>query len=642
MTDIIGTRNGVTYTVGNSAGSTPAPAPAPTKTTTPTASGGGSSTPKVPSYSDLVNKNGTIYQTSTGVGFATPQELASHLGISADQINWNSIPSNPNYTPPKTTPAPTTQPGTPAPGTGTPISSKVSYADLVNNNGTIYNSRTGQGYSTPAELAGALGVSVDQINWQGIKTGAVPVAQPATLPVTPPATPLPTPQATPAASQPGQAQGGQSFTDVLASLYNSRPDLQALYNPDGSAKNPNDPAIAGIPTLQDWGNKYGVNESPQLAAAQTSQTPSLDANGQSTQTDAKGNPVTKPTTGVAENPIDHVNNIYKQVYEKLGISALKTTIDDYNKQLLDLRNAKTDDVANINNNPWLTEGIRVTQISKLDDKYGQKEANLLAYLQMSTSLYNTGLSEANAMVNDVNQLEASNAQYAHDLATSNAKHEQDLVDARYKLASGMPFYKYPGTALVYSTATGTGVNYDQYIALGGDPGFGNVAEIKPPGSTNEQTLVIDLAKKYPDAGIIPSDSLVIAQQKQAMSPLYLKSIMGTTVRRSSGSGSGSSSGGGSGGGGGTKTSSSGIRVTAPPKTLTANSVRTWLLANYHKYAGKAYYDIWGAAADAIRNAGGDPNTYDKTFWNVFRPGEYDTYHPKKGSSGSSGSSYDNL
>jgi hypothetical protein len=637
MADIIGTKNGQTFFVG-----TPPASSTPTKTTTPTAtktsSGGGSSTPtKTVSYSDLIDKNGTIYQASTGVGFATPQELANHLGISVDQINWNSIAKNPSYTPPKTTPAPTTQPGTPAPGTGTPISSKVSYADLVNNNGTIYNSRTGQGYSTPAELAGALGVSVDQINWQGIKTGGIPSAPASQIPATDLAA---FQKANPGVDFNQQdlaaynsADGStQPYAKALMDIFNNRPDLQALYNADGSAKNPNDPAVAGIPTLQDWSMKYGMTENPQLKSAydtQNAQAPQLDANGQPLQTDANGNPITKPnTTGVGDNPIDHVNNIYQQVYEKLGISALKTTIDDYNKQLLDLRNAKTDDAANINNNPWLSEGIRVAQIGKLDEKYGQKEANLLAYLQMSTSLYNTGLSEANAMITDINQLEATNA-----------THAQDLVDARYKLSGGMPFYKYPGTALVYSTATGTGVNYDQYIALGGDPNFGNVAEIKPAGSTNEQTLVIDLAKKYPDAGIIPSDSLAIAQQKQAMSPLYLKSIKGTS--RSSGSGSGSGGGGsGSGSGGGTRTTSSaGITVSSPPKTLTANSVRTWLLANYHKYAGKAYYDIWGAAADAIRNAGGDPNTFDKTFWDVFRPGEYDTYHPK---TTSTSSSYDNI
>lgn len=51
------------------------------------------------SYSDLVNKNGTIYNTQTGQGYPTPAALAADLGISPTAIQWNSIRSDPNYTP---------------------------------------------------------------------------------------------------------------------------------------------------------------------------------------------------------------------------------------------------------------------------------------------------------------------------------------------------------------------------------------------------------------------------------------------------------------------------------------------------------------------------------------------------------------
>jgi hypothetical protein len=51
---------------------------------------------------------------------------------------------------------------------------------------------------------------------------------------------------------------------ALQSVYGNRQDLQALYNPDGTAKNPADPKVAGIPTLQDWATKYGSKEEPAL------------------------------------------------------------------------------------------------------------------------------------------------------------------------------------------------------------------------------------------------------------------------------------------------------------------------------------------------------------------------------------------
>lgn len=63
------------------------------------------------SYAELVNKNGTIYNTRTGQGYPTPAALAAELGIQPSAIQWNNIQANPNYTPTAvTTPTPTPTP----------------------------------------------------------------------------------------------------------------------------------------------------------------------------------------------------------------------------------------------------------------------------------------------------------------------------------------------------------------------------------------------------------------------------------------------------------------------------------------------------------------------------------------------------
>ena len=66
-------------------------------------------------------------------------------------------------------------------------------------------------------------------------------------------------------SQPG-------FQDVLQQVYLSRPDLRAVYDQNGNAINPNDPKVAGIPTLTAWAQKYGVNEIPALKQVFNQQT----------------------------------------------------------------------------------------------------------------------------------------------------------------------------------------------------------------------------------------------------------------------------------------------------------------------------------------------------------------------------------
>lgn len=50
-------------------------------------------------YSDLVNKNGTIYNTKTGQGYSDPKVLAADLGVAPASISWGSIQQNSNYTP---------------------------------------------------------------------------------------------------------------------------------------------------------------------------------------------------------------------------------------------------------------------------------------------------------------------------------------------------------------------------------------------------------------------------------------------------------------------------------------------------------------------------------------------------------------
>lgn len=50
-------------------------------------------------YQDLVNKDGTIYNTQTGKGYSTPEQLAADLGIPAGSIQWGSITNRPDYVP---------------------------------------------------------------------------------------------------------------------------------------------------------------------------------------------------------------------------------------------------------------------------------------------------------------------------------------------------------------------------------------------------------------------------------------------------------------------------------------------------------------------------------------------------------------
>lgn len=70
--------------------------------------------------------------------------------------------------------------------TTTPTTSQiqpVTYGDLVNKDGTIYDSRNGNAYDSPDSLGAALGVKANEINWGGIKANST--YSPTNLPLTP-------------------------------------------------------------------------------------------------------------------------------------------------------------------------------------------------------------------------------------------------------------------------------------------------------------------------------------------------------------------------------------------------------------------------------------------------------------------------
>ena len=122
--------------------------------------------PQIVNYNDLVNRQGTIFNIKTGVGYKTNEKLAAALGIQLHEIDWTKISPEKPTQPPTT---PVTPPAVPpvTPGVA-PTPTPVSYIDIENRKGTIFNKTTGQAYTDPTQLASALGVQPNKIDWTQI------------------------------------------------------------------------------------------------------------------------------------------------------------------------------------------------------------------------------------------------------------------------------------------------------------------------------------------------------------------------------------------------------------------------------------------------------------------------------------------
>ncbi len=135
-----------------------------------------------------------------------------------------------------------------------------------------------------------------------------------------------------------------------------------------------------------------------------------------------------------KSPQSSFSDIYKQVYKDLGLDTVKTQIASTSKDLEKLQNEKNDERLKINNDPWLSEGVRVSQLRKLDEKYEGRESNLLSRIQIMESQYDNARQDAQFLAGNIySQAEAKQALQqdlifkAIDIAENRVEAEQKLI-----------------------------------------------------------------------------------------------------------------------------------------------------------------------------------------------------------------------
>ena len=100
-----------------------------------------------------------------------------------------------------------------------------------------------------------------------------------------------------------------------------------------------------------------------------------------------------PSALAPTTPTDFINQ-YTTSLEKLGIPTIKTQYENVQKQFNNLQNELNDKKAETNNNPWLSEGIRIRTNEQLDKKYEGKLDILTNQMKLYDSLYQEGVAQA--------------------------------------------------------------------------------------------------------------------------------------------------------------------------------------------------------------------------------------------------------
>ena len=128
------------------------------------------------------------------------------------------------------------------------------------------------------------------------------------------------------------------------------------------------------------------------------------------------------------SPVDFIKT-YTSVLEELGISSIKSQFDKVQKEFDELQNQLNNEIADVNDNPWLSESARSRKVNALTNKYEGRLSIKTNQLKLYDSLYQEGIAQAKYLATG----EVAQQQWAFEQAQKAYEAEQKIKE---EVASG--------------------------------------------------------------------------------------------------------------------------------------------------------------------------------------------------------------
>ena len=135
------------------------------------------------------------------------------------------------------------------------------------------------------------------------------------------------------------------------------------------------------------------------------------------------------------DPISTIKDISKQILSAMGYDQAASEYTSVAKELEDLENDKDDEIREINDNPWLTEGVRIRQIQKAEEKYEDRIGNRINKLQLLDSVRDDARQQAQyaigtavSMWDSERRFQQTQQQMAYDQAEREFQHQAKIFE----------------------------------------------------------------------------------------------------------------------------------------------------------------------------------------------------------------------
>lgn len=131
----------------------------------------------------------------------------------------------------------------------------------------------------------------------------------------------------------------------------------------------------------------------------------------------------------AMNPVEQFRSDYSQIYSSLGLPTVKSLIESVNNEIRDIEDERVEKIADINDNPWLTEGARLRRIKKINEVYDGKTSNLKDQFDLYESLFEQGVEQAQFIATNSLKLNMWAAEMSQDILFKEMELAQKREDA---------------------------------------------------------------------------------------------------------------------------------------------------------------------------------------------------------------------
>jgi len=137
------------------------------------------------------------------------------------------------------------------------------------------------------------------------------------------------------------------------------------------------------------------------------------------------------TTPTTTTPSDFTT-LYTQALKDTGVSDIKTKFEAVVKEQNDLTNEMNDKIADINENPWMSQSVRNREISRIQSRYESRLTTLTNEQKLFDSLYQQGVAEAKYLATGEAEQQQFLLQYIQDAEDAKAKLQQQAIDNKDK------------------------------------------------------------------------------------------------------------------------------------------------------------------------------------------------------------------